>query len=101
MHGSGKDLSGAPRIKLRWVGKKGEPIETDGIVGETILEAAHRHEIELEGAWGSLLGWVVGSAMPYPSHMIVSIDFDNNQNQRVNASPQARARASAPAPRAT
>ena len=59
LHGGGKDLSGAPRIKLHWIGKKGEDIETDGIVGETILEAAHRHEIELEGAcvWGWVDGW--------------------------------------------
>lgn len=49
LHGSGKDLKDAPRIKLHWVGKKGEGIETDGIVGESILEAAHRHEIDLEG----------------------------------------------------
>lgn len=38
------------RINLHWRGKKGEAIETDGIVGETILEAAHRHDVELEGA---------------------------------------------------
>ncbi len=49
-HGSGKDLKDAPRIKLNWIGKKGETFTTDGIVGESILEAAHRHEVELEGA---------------------------------------------------
>jgi ferredoxin len=49
-HGSGKDLKDAPRITLHWVGKKGEEFTTDGIVGESILDAAHRHEVELEGA---------------------------------------------------
>lgn len=49
-HGSGKDLKNAPRINLHWIGKKGEEFTTDGIVGESILEAAHRHEVELEGA---------------------------------------------------
>lgn len=51
LHGSGKDLKDAPRIKVQWVGKDGSSVETDGIVGESILEAAHRHEIDLEGAW--------------------------------------------------
>ena len=37
------------RITLNWIGKKGESIKTDGAVGESILEAAHRHDIELEG----------------------------------------------------
>lgn len=37
------------RITLNWIGKKGESIKTDGAVGENILEAAHRHDIELEG----------------------------------------------------
>jgi len=49
-HGSGKDLKDAPRITLNWVGKKGEEFTTDGIVGESILDAAHRHDVELEGA---------------------------------------------------
>lgn len=49
-HGSGKDLKDAPRITLHWVGKKGEEFSTDGIVGESILDAAHRHDVELEGA---------------------------------------------------
>ena len=37
------------RITLNWIGKKGEEIKTDGAVGESILDAAHRHDIELEG----------------------------------------------------
>lgn len=49
-HDSGKDLKDAPRITLHWVGKKGEEFTTDGIVGESILDAAHRHDVELEGA---------------------------------------------------
>lgn len=50
-HGGHGDDPGAVHVEIRWLdAKSGQTYTTQAAVGRSLLEVAHRNEIDLEGA---------------------------------------------------
>lgn len=49
LHGGG-EFEGNPTVKITWRSKDGEERVTDAHIGMNLLQVAHRHGVELEGA---------------------------------------------------